>query len=173
MLIFLLAFIVTLFKVPAEESYNDIDQIVEVINLAYQRQPFNRMDRVRITSAQLNELIANPSNQLFLLSTDNTICGTVFLRGSEISLFAIHPDFQGRGYGEQLLISAERQAFKNYDSVHLKVIPLFQEKLIDYYERMGYNFFGYEALAKEKLDRIQERYHDQVYALILEKKRPH
>ncbi|HSX27146.1 MAG TPA: GNAT family N-acetyltransferase [Chlamydiales bacterium] len=143
------------------------------MNLAYQRQPFNRADRQRITLSQLNEILLNPNHTLFLLYSGEKICGTVLLSQSEISLFAIHPAFQGHGYGQQLLVAAEEEAFKAYDSVLLKVIPLFQEKLITYYESLGYcSQDEREALSKGKLDRIQECYHDEVYALILRKNRP-
>lgn len=167
-MILLLSFLVTLFNELSEEP---IEQIVEVINLAYQKQPFNRMDKVRITISQIKEILADPANQLFLLYSEDKICGTVLLNQSEISLFAVHPDFQGRGYGRQLLAAAEEEAFLNSDFVQLKVIPLFQEQLIAYYETMGYVLCGSEALAVGKLDRIQEEYHDQVYALVLRKNR--
>jgi len=79
---------------------------------------------------------------------------------------------QGRGYGKQLLNAVEEVAFRNYDSVKLKVIPLFQEGLIAYYEKMGYQSYNEcEVLGPGKLDRIQAKYHDQVYALVLRKNR--
>jgi ribosomal protein S18 acetylase RimI-like enzyme len=152
---------------------SNLDQIVEVVNLAYRRQPFNRPDRDRISVAQLQEILLNPNNQLFLLCSGSRVYGTVLLNRSEISLLAVHPSMQGQGYGSQLLAAAEAEAFKNYDSVYLKVIPLFQEGLIAYYEKIGYRSYNEcETFAHGKLDRIQEKYHDQVYALVLRKNRP-
>ena len=126
-----------------------------------------------MTHLELKKILLDPSNQLFLLCSEKRVCGTILLSRSEISLFAIHPSFQGRGYGRQLLAAAEEEVFRNHQSVQLKVIPLFQERLIAYYEKLGYcSYNEYEALSIAKLDRIQEKYHDQVYALILRKNRP-
>ena len=147
---------------------NELDRTVEVINAAYQKQPFNQSDR--ITRDSLEEILANPENQLFVLLCEQDICGTVLLHGAEISLLSVHPDYQGHGYGQLLLNAAEEVAFRTQDHTYLKVIPLFQEKLVAYYESLGYRSDGeIEELSTIKLERIQERYHNQVYALVLRK----
>lgn len=149
---------------------SDLKRIMEVVNLAYSRQPFNRVDRTRITIEEVERTIADSHNQLFLLIVDGQICGTVLLNKNEISLFAVHPSFQGQHLGQLLISLAEDEAFKKYDEVFLKVIPLFQERLIAYYESLGYHSYGeYETLLPCKLYRIQEQYHDQVCALVLRK----
>lgn len=154
------------------EHERTLDPIVDTINRAYQRQPFNREDVPRITVAALNDLLQNKENHLYILSSGNEICGTVLLHQNEISLLSVHPRCQGQGLGLQLLHHAEQEAFKNYDTVFLKVIPLFQENLIRFYESAGYKSYGEkEPLSQEKLNRIQEHYHSQVFALILRKER--
>lgn len=162
------------FRVERATFSHDLQRIVQVINCAYRRQPFNRMDGERISLSKLNEIVINPNSTLFLLISghpENLICGTILLQASEISLFSLHPNYQGKGLGRLLLYSAEEEAFKTYDEVFLKVIPLFQEKLIAHYEQLGYQSLGErESLTQEKLERIQPQYHNQVYALILRKK---
>lgn len=162
------------FKIEKATLQSDLNQIVDTISLAYQKQSFNRQDYPRITVVALRELLQNRENQLYIVVSDkNEICGTILLHGAEISLLSVHPHHQGRGLGLHLLQYAEQEAFKTYDNVFLKVIPLFQEKLIRYYESTGYKSQGeYEPLSQEKLKRIQEQYHSEVFALILRKKNP-
>lgn len=162
------------FKIETADLQSDLNQIADTINLAYQRQPFNRRDYPRITVTSLNELLQNKENQLYIVLSDkNEVCGTVLLHSAEISMLSVHPNYQGQGLGLRLLQHAEQEAFKNYDQVFLKVIPLFQEKLIRYYESAGYKSLGEsEPLSQEKLKRIQERYHSEVFALIMRKDNP-
>ncbi|MBX7066328.1 MAG: GNAT family N-acetyltransferase [Parachlamydiales bacterium] len=162
------------FFIERANLHSNLDQIISTVNLAYQRQPFNRTDFPRITLPALIALLQNEENQLFIaVSENNEICGTILLHESEISLLSVHPRCQGQGLGLFLLHSAEQEAFKNYNTVFLKVIPLFQENLIRFYESAGYKSFGeYEPLSQEKLDRIQERYHSEVFALIMRKENP-
>ncbi len=160
------------FKIKRADLTYDINEIASTINLAYRRQLFNRFDYPRITIEKLKEMIQNDNHKLFLLLSDvDQICGTILLKDSEISLLSVHPNFQGQGLGLTLLRHAEREAFENFTTVFLKVIPLFQENLIRYYEYAGYQFFEREALSQEKLNRIQEIYHDQVFAIIMKKEK--
>lgn len=162
------------FKIEKADQESPLHQIVETINLAYQRQPFNRLDYPRITIAALEELLQNRENVLYIaISKENEICGTVLLHGAEISLLSVHPRHQGKELGLHLLHYAEQKAFETSDTVFLKVIPLFQEKLIRYYASAGYKSLGeYEPLSQEKLKRIQEQYHSEVFALIMRKENP-
>lgn len=160
-------------KIDKADLEIDINQIVDTVNLAYRRQPFNRPDYPRITVASLKELLQNKENLLYVVrSSNNEICGTVLLHGAEISMLSVHPHYQGQGLGFCLLQYAEQEAFKAHDSVYLKVIPLFQEKLIRYYESLGYKSFGeHETLSQEKLKRVQEQYHHhpEMFALVMRK----
>jgi ribosomal protein S18 acetylase RimI-like enzyme len=159
------------FKIEEASLHSDLDRIADTINFAYKRQPFNREDSSRITASKLRTLLLDGENKLYLaVSGGDEICGTVLSHQSEISLLSVHPDYQGHGLGLQLLQHAEEEAFKIYESVFLKVIPLFQENLIHYYESAGYKSFGeHESLSQEKYHRIQEQYHTKVYALIMRK----
>lgn len=159
------------FTIERAHAHSDLNQIAETINLAYQRQPFNREGYPRITVDALEVLLRDEENQLFIARSDRqTICGTVLLHGSHISLLSVHPLYQKQGLGLRLLEQAEKEAFQTYSAVSLQVIPLFQEKLIEYYQSVGYEPVGeVEPLPAEKLKRIQERYHSQVGALTLRK----
>lgn len=162
------------YRIERANLCSDLARIADTINSAYKRHPFNREDRLRITVPILRTLILDDENKLYLaVSGKNEICGTVLLHHSEISLLSVHPDSQRQGLGLKLLQNAEAEAFKTFKSVFLKVIPLFQENLIRYYESAGYKSFGeYDPLSQEKLNRIQEQYHDKVSALILRKENP-
>jgi ribosomal protein S18 acetylase RimI-like enzyme len=106
------------FKIEKADLQRDLNQIVDTINLAYQRQLFNRQDYPRITVAALKELLQNRENQLYIVVSDkNEICGTVLLHGAEISLLSVHPRNQGRKLGLHLLQYAEQEAFKTYDNI--------------------------------------------------------
>lgn len=161
------------FNIEQADLASDFNQIADTVNLAYRRQPFNRPNYPRITVDGVKELLQNQENQLFVVvSSNNEICGTVLLHGAEIYMLSVHPRYQKQGLGLSLLQYAEQAAFKTYDSVLLKVIPLFQEKLIRYYESLGYKSFGeHETLSQEKLQRVQEQYHHhpEMFALIMRK----
>lgn len=160
------------FMIENSRSKNDLISIVETVNSAYQRQPFNRMDYPRITKKELEELLRNKENQLYVMKQGNMIVGTVVLCNNEISMLSVHPNYQKQGLGLHLLRYAEKKASTFYDEVFLKVIPLFQEKLLDYYRSLGYRSCGeYEPLSEKKLERIREEYlfNPEMRALILRK----
>ncbi len=163
------------FLIEKATLMDNLNEIASVINKAYKRQVFNRNDRERISIAKLEYLIREPGNRLFLLRLDqdpHLICGTLLLSGDEISLFSVHPDYQGQKLGRLLLQAAEKEAFESSASVYLRVIPLFQEHLIEYYKSQGYELEDYrEPLSLEKLERIQPCYHEKVYSIKLRKNR--
>ena len=100
------------FTIQEASLESDLEQIIEVINRAYQRQLFNRPGTDRIYLFQLKEILLNPNKQLFVLYCADRICGTILVSQSEIFLFSIHPDFQGQGYGKWLLLMAEKEILK-------------------------------------------------------------
>ena len=55
---------ITSFAIEKAILHSNLDQIVNTVNLAYQRQPFNRKDYPRITADALKELLENEQNQL-------------------------------------------------------------------------------------------------------------
>lgn len=167
------SFDISAFEIQRASVDSNLEAIATTVNLAYQKQLFNRKDYPRITPIALKELLQNEENELYiLLSNQNEVGGTVLLTHAVISLLSVHPQYQGQGLGKRLLNHAEHEAFKTYETVYLKTIPLFQENLIRFYESLGYTPCGVELLSEEKLERIQEQYRSEVYALVMKKQRP-
>ncbi|MFJ7726774.1 GNAT family N-acetyltransferase [Neobacillus sp. NPDC097160] len=97
---------------------------------------------------------------LFGLSTDKKIIGAVAVDTNEskkyrelkwededgkplmIHRLAVHPDYQGKGYGKQLLQFAEDYSLRNgYSSIRLDVFSL-NSGAVKMYERAGYQERG-------------------------------
>jgi ribosomal protein S18 acetylase RimI-like enzyme len=133
----------------------------------------------RITVSELRDAVSDPRKELYLcLSPTREICGTILLDfferdKAEIALFAIHPDYQGYHIGPVFMSYVEREAFKKAMSIVLKVIPLFQEKLIRFYERLGYKTTGevMSFLQEDKIRYIRPECRDQVFFSLMQKDR--
>jgi len=101
--------------------------------------------------------------QIFLkLVINNQIIGTV--RGyaekgiCKIGRLVIHPDFQNRGFGKQLMAAIEK-AFPKVDSYELFTGHQ-SRKNLKFYQKLGYIEFQ------------RQRIHDNLELVYLEKKRP-
>lgn len=131
----------------------------------------------RATSLEILDYATNPKKVLYLcISPKQEICGTILLdffekEKAEIALFAIHPDYQGCKIGPIFMNYVEQEAFKKVRAIILKVILLFQENLITFYERLGY--VATEEIvqfpAEDKLKYIRPNCRDRVFFLIMQK----
>lgn len=136
------------FTVEVATMNHDLTRIATVINTAYKKVRYLQNEVERVTSAEVLNFISNPKKKFYLcLSPNREICGTILLDffekdKAEIALFAIHPESQGYKIGPAFMNYVEQEAFKNVQTIILKVIPLFQENLIRFYERLGYKATG-------------------------------
>lgn len=139
--------------IPVTNNKN-LEEIFNVINLAYKKVPYLKEDAQRITIQELEEILEDPFKTLFVCIDGNKICGTALLTiidsgtevnyNSEMSLLSVHPEHQGKNIGKLIMDHVEKEVSKVWYRfyLHIKVIPLYQEKLIEYYKLNGYEFAG-------------------------------
>lgn len=167
------------FCVEQATLQHDLNTAAAVVNSAYKKVQYLQEGIARITVSELRDAVANPRKKLYLcLSPKREICGTILLDffeqdKAEIALFAIHPDYQGYQIGPAFMSYVEREAFKKVTAIVLKVIQLFQEKLIHFYERLGYRITG-EVMnfpQEDKIRYIRPEWWDQVFFSLMQKDR--
>jgi GNAT superfamily N-acetyltransferase len=156
---------------------HNLNQIASVVNSAYKKVKYLQENTERISPTDLQEILSDPKKRIYLcLSPNREICGTVLVHQiseekAEIGLFAIHPNFQGKKIGLYFLKQIENEAFKKAREIILKVILLYQEKLIAFYEKQGYSKTG-EILPfphEDKLRFIRPECRDQVFFSVFHK----
>lgn len=165
------------FTVEVATMDHDLTRITTVINTAYKKVGYLQNGVERATLTEVIDFISNPQKRVYLcLSPNREICGTILLdffekEKAEIALFAIHPDYKGYKLGPAFMNYVEHEAFKKTQSIILKVIPLFQENLIRFYERLGYRATGemMEFPTEDKLRYIRPECRDRVFFSIMQK----
>ena len=158
---------------------HDLDRVAVVVNSAYKKVQYLQEGIERIMASELRDAVSDPRKRLYLcLLPTREICGTILLDffekdKAEIALFAIHPDYQGCRIGPVFMSCVEQEAFREVSSIVLKVIPLFQEKLIDFYERLGYRTTGevMDFPEKDKIRYIRPECRDRVFFSLMQKSR--
>ena len=80
-------------------------------------------------------------NQVFLcFDAEQNIVGTVTLKANEISRLFVLPEYQGNGYGSELLQYAEKMIFDHYTEIQLAA-SLPAKKI---YLKRGYKEIAYQ-----------------------------
>ncbi len=171
------------FRVVRANEKNVLDlglaKAAEAINAAYRRVKYLQSERV--TPQEIGQMIADPKKRMyFCLSPQGEICGSILLNEMEedrveLGLFSIHPDYQGKKIGPSFLKCVENEAFKKAREIILKVIPLYQGPLIQFYERQGYRLTGrIEEMPEEaKTKYIRPECRDKVYFSLMNKNSSH
>jgi ribosomal protein S18 acetylase RimI-like enzyme len=130
----------------------DVESLVELIRSAYRgessRQGWtSEADLVggdRISAEQVLAVIEGPNSIMLVFDEGKSIiaCCHVEDRGSNLAYFgtfAVAPTAQGIGLGRRLMAEAERSAVLTFGSTVLELAVLAQqEKLIAWYERLGF-----------------------------------
>jgi ribosomal protein S18 acetylase RimI-like enzyme len=167
------------FFVEQATLQHDLNRVAAVINSAYKKVRYLQEGIQRITVSELKSVVSDPRKKLYLcLSPAHEICGTILLDffekdKAEIALFAVHPDCQRYQIGPAFMNYVEQEAFKKVTSIVLKVIPLFQERLIHFYERLGYRTTG-EVMnfpEEDKIRYIRPECRDQIFFSLMQKGR--
>lgn len=167
------------FTVEIATVKHDLSKIATIINLAYKKVRYLQEMVERITSSELAGLISHPNQRLYLcISPSQEVCGTILLdffekNKAEIGLFAIDPKYQKYKIGPAFMSYVEQEAFKKVHTIILKVIPLFQERLVKFYEQLGYRATGEEIAFPEEDQRryIRPECRDRVIFSIMQKSR--
>ncbi len=71
--------------------------------------------------------------------TENRLIGTIALEGNELLSFFVHPDFQARGVGTQLLAAIEKLAISNEVTLLTCEASI---TAVPFYTKMGYKRTG-------------------------------
>ncbi|MBO0962785.1 GNAT family N-acetyltransferase [Neobacillus sp. MM2021_6] len=135
-----------------------VTQLYTDITADLRRKGIKQWDRLYPNRFIIKTDIKN--GHLFGLSADKKILGAVVVDTNEskkyqelkwededgrpllIHRLAVHPDYQGKGYGKQLLQFAEDYAHRNgYSSIRLDVFSL-NSGAVKMYERAGYQERG-------------------------------
>jgi ribosomal protein S18 acetylase RimI-like enzyme len=134
----------------------DADQLVELIRSAYRGTASrdgwtSEADLVagdRIDTEAVLRIIDGAQSLLLVLAEGDEIiaCCQLEDRGGKLAYFgtfAVQPNAQGGGLGRRLITDAERQASARYGSSAIEMTVLAQQdKLIAWYERLGYQRTG-------------------------------
>lgn len=152
-----------------------LEEIASVINSAYSKVEYLQGDRISIPD--LESIVSDKQKRLYLcISKTKSVIGTIFLDftekdQAELGLFSILPTDQGKNIGALFMAHVEQEVCKQVKKIHFNVIPLFQEKLISFYERLGYRPTGkkIEFLVEQKVRYIKAKYHNDVYFSTYEK----
>jgi ribosomal protein S18 acetylase RimI-like enzyme len=100
-------------------------------------------------------------NTIFLLNVGEKLAGVLVLVHEPETLLlysvAIHPDYQGRGFGRELLVLAEQQAIAaGYSSIRLYTNEHFTYN-IKLYQWLGYQETGREPLLGSNLVHMRKQ----------------
>lgn len=134
----------------------DVESLVLLIRSAYRGESSRQgwtseadlVDGDRINAEQVLARIEEPNSIMLVFDEGNKIiaCCQVADRGSNVAYFgtfAVTPAAQGAGLGRRVMAEAERSAVLTFGSAVLELTVLAQqEKLIAWYERLGFSRSG-------------------------------
>ena len=124
----------------------DADAIVSVINVAFRLAEGFLLDRDRIDSETVRELLQKGT---FLVAEDSFVCACVYVepRGEDrsyLGLLAVDPKLQKSGLGSQLMHAAEAYCVKAGSRfMDLRIVSV-RKELPAFYHRHGYVETGTE-----------------------------
>lgn len=148
-----------------EANKNDTNQLVTFANEAYwSRQKVFLQDEpesLRTNKDEIHTTLEDPNKTLFLLvDSIEKIAGSILYdrmgdKKASFGLFAISPEPQFKGLGEQLVRFVEDKAKdEGREEIVIEVISI-AKNLISYYERLGYQQTGdkhpFDKVSKAKL----------------------
>lgn len=133
---------------------DDIQNIVTLMNTAYRggqgwTNESHLVTGQRVFSEHIENLIASNADTLLVHKKDNQIiaciCISVDTKNSNLAYigsFAVHPDYQGSGMGNAVLLAAENYASTLGVLTYKMQVLAPRTELIAYYERRGYKQTG-------------------------------
>jgi GNAT superfamily N-acetyltransferase len=133
----------------------DIGAVVTLVESAYRGESSRTgwtteadlLDGQRTDWAAVSALIASPDSEILVVERDGELLGCCHLarhgEAAAFGLFAVRPEWQGRGIGRSLVAEAERRAKKRYGTSTIRMTVISQRReLIDWYGRLGYAATG-------------------------------
>lgn len=121
-------------------------EIAAMINQAYKKVGWVKDTVERTNVQELTTSIQSTDTSLYACFDGEKVCGIAFLDDSdaskklEMTMFTVHPDYQGKGVGMLLMNFIETQAIQEFHTheLYLYVVPYTQERLVAYYQRHGF-----------------------------------
>ncbi len=122
------------------------------------------VDGLRVTIAELEEIIASSKQLYLLVYSEDVLSGCVHLTDSgdtlDVGMLTVRPDLQGKKIGSAIFMEIERLARKSgMKYIRLSVIHS-RVELISYYERKGFILTG-------NLESFPEKYPAKITGLKL------
>lgn len=136
------------------QNAQEVQKISELVNSAYRGDSSKRgwtteadyLGGQRTDPEMIQEMLAKPSAEILVLENDKFFLGCVYLEKQAdrmyLGMLTVNPSLQNKGFGNQLLVAAEKSArSQNLKFIEMWVISL-RESLINYYLRRGYKLTG-------------------------------
>lgn len=101
---------------------------------------------------QMFRMEPNDTTQLAVIRArkDRKIVGQAVVTDDWIVFLAVDPKCRGNGIGTKLVSEAEKEIFNNgYEEVKLHPQKEFQDRLIPWYESLGYEIVGFDSKCQE------------------------
>lgn len=137
--------------IQAEKVHTDIVNFItqETIDIIYPKYyPMGAVRFFKVHHNDSNILTDIENKYVYLLQKENVFVGTVTIKDNEICRLFVLPNFQHRGYGQQLLDFAESKIKDNYSKILLDAsLPA---KRI--YQLRGYREIEYHQIKTENGD---------------------
>lgn len=138
---------------------DDIPALAGLLNSAYRGETSRQgwtteadlLGGQRTDARELRSLLTQPDSDMLLAVAEEQLLGCVHLQRlaegvASLGMFAIRPDWQGKGLGKQFLAEAERHCHSRFGArrLQLSVIDL-RSELIAFYQRRGFRDTGERA----------------------------
>lgn len=166
---------------------NDAEEIVALVNTAYQRDYFRCGDALpRTTLEKVKGYFANPDFTWFVIKGDEKkkiLCTALYssdkasesLKEGNVHMLSAHPSVWGKKFSKLLLDQIEKQAKEDKQSKIRLLVVNTSPKLIEYYKQNGFSLTDEEFQIPEDRIRSECRGKDssgkaKVFALFMEKK---
>lgn len=142
-----------LFGVQLEEAtLHQCHAICDLINMTYRGErgwtrETHLLDGNRTDYADIKSAFSQPDGYFLVIQTAQLLVACIYIKKAEggiyIGFFAVHPDFQGKGLGKEILRRAEISALIKFGAHKFTMYVVSQRtELIAFYERRGYRRIG-------------------------------
>ncbi len=155
------------FFVSTATPDSDLEEIADLVNNAYAKVDFVQQ---RTTVERLRAIVTHPVQKLYLChSPEKTVCATLQLESvadntATVALFSVDSSY--KGLGTVFLNYIEKELFKTVQEVALNVITFQQERLMTFYQRLGYVMSGSarELVLTDEIRKffLKPQYRDQI-----------
>lgn len=160
----------------------DAEMLVSLIRSAYRGEASRAgwtseaewVEGDRIDAEQVREIIEGDHSSMLIIADGGETVGCCQIADlghgtAYLGTFAVKPGVQGRGFGRKLIDHAQRQIAERFAASQLEIVVLVQQqKLIDWYRRLGFVPTG-ASRAFQADARFARPLRDDLYFVVLAK----